>query len=106
MFEASVDGKPYDNEKWGQYYRPYGIDAPAGSSSTSTAEATPAPAPTTKVAESTPAPVAKPAEATTPVETPAPAPQTETVEAPVAPATGGESKRAEDILAMIRSRQS
>ena len=30
MFEASVDGKPYDNDKWGAYYRPYGLDAPAG----------------------------------------------------------------------------
>lgn len=29
MFEASVDGKPYDNDKWGAYYRPYGLDAPA-----------------------------------------------------------------------------
>jgi hypothetical protein len=32
MFDASVDGKPYDNERWGQYYRPWGVDAPAGTS--------------------------------------------------------------------------
>ena len=31
MFEASVDGKPYDNERWGQYYRPYGLEAPNSS---------------------------------------------------------------------------
>ena len=100
MFEASVDGQPYDVERWGQYYRPYGIDAPASSSnsstSTATATNTPAPAPA-----ATPTPVAEAA----PVA--APAPQTETVAAPVAaPAAEGESKRAEDILAMIRNRQS
>lgn len=26
MFEASVDGKPYDNDRWGNYYRPYGLE--------------------------------------------------------------------------------
>lgn len=30
MFEASVDGRPYDNDKWGAYYRPFGLEAPAG----------------------------------------------------------------------------
>ena len=94
MFEASVDGQPYDVERWGAYYRPYGVDAPAGSSSSSTSTAAAAPA--------TPAPTATP----TPVATaPVPAPQTETVAAPAA-APEGESKRAEDILAMIRNRQS
>ena len=94
MFEASVDGQPYDVERWGAYYRPYGVDAPAGSSSSSTSTAAAAPA--------TPAPTATP----TPVPTaPVPAPQTETVAAPAA-APEGESKRAEDILAMIRNRQS
>ena len=33
MFEASVDGQPYDAERFAQYYRPYGVEAPAGSSS-------------------------------------------------------------------------
>ena len=32
MFEASVDGRPYDNDKWGAYYRPYGLAAPEGAS--------------------------------------------------------------------------
>jgi len=100
MFEASVDGQPYDVERFGQYYRPYGVDAPASSS---TASAPAAPAPTASAAP-TPAPVANPA----PVAeaAPAPAPQSETVEAPAAPTAGeGENKRAEDILAMIRNRQ-
>jgi hypothetical protein len=81
MFEASVDGRPYDVDKWGAYYRPFGIDAPAKAE---------------KVDESTssaPAPA---------VETPAP------VATPVAaPAESSEptSDKAQDILAMIRARQ-
>ena len=103
MFEASVDGQPYDVERWGAYYRPYGVDAPAGSSTLSTSTAAPAATP------STPAPAATPVTAAPVVETPAPAPVTETVSAPAAaaPATEGDGgKRAEDILAMIRNRQS
>ena len=94
MFEASVDGQPYDVERWGQYYRPYGIDAPAGSSTSSTSTATAAPATSAPAPAATPSPIAA-----------APAPQVETVAAPAA-APAGESKRAEDILAMIRNRQS
>ena len=77
MFEASVDGQLYDPEEFRQFYRPMGIAAPAGAP-----KATPAPQPA-------PAPVAEP--------TPAPV-----AEAPAGD-TGGKS--AEDILAMIRSRQ-
>lgn len=32
MFEASVDGRPYDLEKWGAYYKPWGLDAPTANS--------------------------------------------------------------------------
>jgi hypothetical protein len=87
MFEASVDGQPYDTERWGQYFRPAGVNAPAGTA----AEDTPAP-----VARSAPAPVANFDEevdaaeksfAAEPVAAPKPA------------------QKAEDILAMIRSRQ-
>ena len=28
MFEASVDGEPYDAEKWAEFYKPYGLDSP------------------------------------------------------------------------------
>ena len=94
MFEASVDGQAYDVERFGQYYRPYGVDAPAGTaqSPATPAPAAPAPAPTAAAApvvEAAPAPVAEPA--------PAPAPK---------PAETEGGKSAEDILAMIRSRQS
>jgi hypothetical protein len=93
MFEASVDGQPYDTERWGQYFRPAGVQTPAGSS-------TPAPA----ADGDTPTPVAKPAlKVAAPVsdfdEDDAPAPT-----APVAKPAGG-GQKAEDILAMIRARQ-
>jgi hypothetical protein len=55
MFEASVDGRPYDNERWGAYYRPYGLEAPAGATAAqptaSTGTSAPAKAP---IAESIP----------------------------------------------------
>jgi len=40
MFEASVDGELYDVEKWGDFYRPWGVDKPNNSSSTTTAAST------------------------------------------------------------------
>lgn len=103
MFEASVDGQAYDTERWGAYYRPRGVAAPAGSSTASAAPAQPKP---------TPAPVATPA-ATASVAEDDDVPfeadrvvESEHVEptAPVTPAPGG-TQRAEDILAMIRNRQ-
>jgi hypothetical protein len=88
MFEASVDGQPYDVERWGAYFRPAGVQAPAGASATVTSTTLPfvpaapvlvddvpfdtdevAPTPTVPVAENKPA------------------------------------QKAEDILAMIRARQ-
>ena len=93
MFEASVDGQPYDTGRWGQYFRPAGVNAPSGSSN-SDAESAPTPAPAAKAA---PAPVA---------ETPAWEDEPAEAAAPVvkaAPAAGGQN--AQDILAMIRSRQ-
>ena len=92
MFEASVDGQPYDTERWGQYFRPAGVQAPGGSTGDAEAAA-PAPAP---VAKAAPAPVAEtpaweddePAVATAPVQTAA-----------------KPTQKAEDILAMIRNRQ-
>ena len=97
MFEASVDGQLYDPERFADFYRPYGLDAPKGSSrpATPTAAPTPAPAPTPTPA---PAPIPEPA--------PQPAPAPVHAEATVAPA-GAEAEKpsAQDILAMIRSRK-
>ena len=92
MFEASVDGEAYDMERFGQYFRPAGMSARTGDPQNRAG--TPAPAaPPTPAAPVTPAPVA------------APAPVAET--APAAPvAETAPSGKAEDILSMIRSRQS
>ena len=88
MFEASVDGQSYDPERWGQYFRPPGVNAPAGSAPAAEETAS-APA-----VASAPAPAAssdfddeEPAVASAPVE--------------AKPST----QKAEDILAMIRARQ-
>jgi hypothetical protein len=92
MFEASVDGQPYDTERWGQYFRPAGVTAPAGGSASAVSHDDDTPAP---VAKAAPAPVAsafdddEPVAATAPVQS--------------APAAG--ANKAEDILAMIRARQ-
>lgn len=95
MFEASVDGQPYDTERWGHYFRPAGVNAPAGGSNTDAETSAPmAPAPVAKAAPA-PAPVAEtPAWEDEPAEASAP------VAKPAAP-----TQKAEDILAMIRSRQ-
>ena len=43
MFEASVDGQSYDTERWGQYYKPFGLDV-GPAKTTESAPATSAPA--------------------------------------------------------------
>jgi len=91
MFEASVDGQPYDPDRWSSYFKPAGFQG--GNS----APADTAPAP---VAQSAPAPVAAVDDAPFD-EDDAPAPT-----APIAtPAAKPSSQRAEDILAMIRNRK-
>ena len=93
MFEASVDGQPYDTERWGQYFRPAGVNAPAGAAGTADdAEAAPA---------ARTAPVAAKAAAASPAwEDDAEAAAASLV---TKPAAG--NQKAEDILAMIRARQ-
>jgi hypothetical protein len=89
MFEASVDGQTYDTERWGQYFRPAGVNAPGGSTAfvdghgdvRETAKAAPAPVSSFDDEEDVPATASAPVEAK--------------------PAT----QNANDILAMIRARQ-
>jgi hypothetical protein len=92
MFEASVNGQPYDAERWSNYYKPSGFKGGEGVDADALAPATP-------VAQAKPTVVATPAvepeddevlEATAPVVTPAAKPSTQ---------------KAEDILAMIRNRK-
>ena len=88
MFEASVDGKSYDTERWGQYFRPAGVNAPAGSAAAGDDDT----------------PAAKPVVANKP--SPASSFEDDVV---IAEAAIGASKpvgqNAQDILALIRSRQ-
>jgi hypothetical protein len=92
MFEASVDGQPYDTERWGQYFRPAGVGAPQGSG-------------TDEAAAPAPAPVARTAAPAVAAEDP----PFDVEDAPVAASPivkpAGGNQKAEDILAMIRSRQ-
>ena len=91
MFEASVDGQPFDNERWGSYYRPWGLEAPAGATAEKQTATTETRAPAT-------APVA---ETSAPWED-----EPTTTTAPVSvPAAVTSSDKAQDILAMIRARQ-
>ena len=91
MFEASVDGEAYDPDRWSNYFRPSGMAARTGDptkaaspQATATSQSAPEAAPTPEAAPVAPAPVAE--------ATPA-----------AAPANDG---KAEDILSMIRARQS
>lgn len=85
MFEASVDGQPYDNARWGNYYRPYGLEAPAGTTSEATSAHTTNSAPViAPVADDEPEAIA------TPISIPKSAPS---------------SDKAQDILAMIKARK-
>jgi hypothetical protein len=83
MFEASVDGLPYDSEKWGNYFRPYGVDAPSGSAASSNTSSAPSVAPASKEDDA-------PFEADEPVVVTAPAVSKD---------------KAQDILAKIKARQ-
>jgi hypothetical protein len=104
MFEASVDGQPYDPDRWANYYKPAGFQG-GGNNSTPAAQPAAA-APKTQTNYVPNEPVAMPstpvAEDDLPFEPDAPA----EASAPVQTATAKpSSQRAEDILAMIRNRQ-
>jgi hypothetical protein len=88
MFEASVDGEPYDMERWGQYFKPAGMSQNTGDPQK------------TSTPRSAPAPVANHVEDDSPAMT-----QTPKDPAPKADASASGDNRAQDILAMIRNRQ-
>jgi hypothetical protein len=85
MFEASVNGEPFDKEAWGQYFRPAGMGQVTGDPNKATSG---------PVADHNIDPDDVPAK---------PAATRPAASAQTAPANG--SGRAEDILAMIRNRQ-
>jgi len=98
MFAASVDGELYDPERWGNFYRPGGVQIDTSNSAPNNGGSVTPPKPT-------PAPA--------PVEESAPAAQEtvhdsgwkepETVSAPAA--SDGDKPSAQDILAAIRNRK-
>ena len=92
MFEASVDGELYDPTRWGQHYKPYGLDVPAGTSAPTPTPSAPKVEEVKEVATAEATPVA---EASAPTPTPA----------PVETSTDAPKSDAADILAMIRSRK-
>ena len=95
MFEASVDGEAYDADRWSNYFRPSGMAARTGDPQKAASPQA------TAVSQSAPAPVAEAAPvAPAPAPEAAPTPVAETAQAADAPAGN-----ANDILAMIRSRQ-
>ena len=98
MFQDSVNGELYDNDKYGNFFRPIGQAAPAKVQTPSA----PAQAPATPVAETTPEPVQEAAPAPAPEVQPA----TETVSASAENTDSSAGKAsADDILQMIRNRQ-
>jgi hypothetical protein len=88
MFEASVDGEAYDAERWGQYYRAAGMSQATGDPNTRN---TPAASPKAAVVEDDDIPFE-----------PTPA----KVTPPVAETKSSGDSKANDILSMIRARQS
>jgi len=98
MFEASVNGEPYDPTRWGKYYRPFGlvIDNSAGNAGTSSVAPKPTPAPAASVPE-------KATETVETVNDDADNVNSDTA-ADEAPTTAtSSSTKAQDILAMIRN---
>ena len=95
MFEASVDGQAYDPDRWSQYYKPAGFRGGEGGTGDEPA-ARPAPAPV----------ASKPVASVSIDNTPPFEVDEAEVPATTAPVEAKpSSQRAEDILAMIRSRQ-
>lgn len=92
MFKASVDGELYDPQRWGQYFKPSGLNI-AGMSHDDAEVATPA-APVSAPARPT---VVKPAVVDEDDDPP--------FETNTAPAAGEQKKNVNDILAMIRNRK-
>ena len=96
MFEASVNGEPFDMDRWGAYYKPAGM-MNSGATNRSSDDDTSS---SKTVAQSRPAPAVK-------VEDDEPPFDVEDAPTPTAPVQAAKpaSQRAEDILAMIRNRQ-
>ena len=95
MFEASVDGQPYDPDRWANYYKPAGLQSGSGSTGEEPATAKPVAQPALTVVP----PAQSAADDDAPFDTDdTPAPTAAVVAKP-------SNQKAEDILAMIRNRK-
>lgn len=98
MFEASVDGMPYDPDRWGQFYRPAGLKIEK-STKTQVQGASLAPTVAPSKQETSPSQAPWDGEENFDAESPAPV-------APVAPVVKPtESVGKQDVMAIIRARQ-
>ena len=106
MFKASVDGELYDPDRFGQYYKPAGFNSRGGNTSSSASTTTVETPVATTPAQPVQTEAVQPAVATPVAPEPAQVTVNETVTATATdtakPAAG---VSADDILAMIRSRQ-
>lgn len=100
MFEASVDGRLYDPDKWGAYFKPWGLQIAGSSAKEEVDEDSPR---STIVSK----PVVKPQPAATVSEDTAPWDTAEPVveSKPAQSAVQEKPTNTNDILAMIRARQ-
>lgn len=96
MFEASVDNQPYDAERWSQYFRPAGMQARTGDPNVASVNGTA----TSRTAD---VPATAPVVEAAPAAPVAPTPAAPVAEEATAAAPSGD---AQDILSMIRARQS
>ena len=90
MFEASVDGKPYDTEAWGNYFKPAGMNQNSGDPVKPAVQTTTSQVANSHVDDDPPFDVDPPAVKSTATKT---------------EPTASSDNRAQDILAMIRNRQ-
>lgn len=102
MFEASVEGEPYDFDRWGQFYTPPGVSRAGNDSNASTSAPAQSGGEKSDVAE-TKSKSAKPKPAAEPVAEEAPAAAAD--DSDDEDEDAAKNDKAADILKMIRSRQ-
>lgn len=106
MFEASQNDELYDPARWGEFYRPYGVDVPSNTTESAATSATPAATSAQTAEQTVPVSEAVDATPTEPVAESAPAPEAPAPEAPATDSAATGKKSADEILAMIQSRKS
>jgi len=103
MFAASVDGELYDPVRWGNFYKPYGVEVPDGAAQPSTQKATQS-AQKTEAAQPAPTPTPAPAPAASESDNGDDLPWKGQEEQTPEPQSADPKKSTDDILAMIRNR--